>query len=164
MSLLIVIDLKHTCPIIIFTQNIATPVSSQLNGFQQICSQNPRNMSKKNHSYELHPGCVSAHLYPVDVGFHLQLLHQLPGLCDAGRVIARHGHCQSVLACAAYVRREADSNIPNTAVHPYCATDEGEHYNIAGMQRGVTDILFSVTCLRTHTYQRPRHIIYGVSC
>lgn len=35
-------------------------------------------------------GCVSAHLHSVHVGLHLQLLHQLPGLCNAGRVIARH--------------------------------------------------------------------------
>lgn len=46
------------------------------------------------------PGRVSAHLYPVDVGLHLQLLHQLPGLCDAGRVIARHGRRHSGPLCA----------------------------------------------------------------
>lgn len=46
------------------------------------------------------------HLYPVNVGLHLQLLHQLPGLCDAGRVIARHGRCQSGLVCSVYIEEK----------------------------------------------------------
>lgn len=30
------------------------------------------------------------HLYPIDVGFHLQLFYQFPGLCYAGGVVAGH--------------------------------------------------------------------------
>lgn len=35
------------------------------------------------------------HLYPVNVGLHLQLLHQFPGLSDAGCVVGRHWRCLS---------------------------------------------------------------------
>lgn len=30
------------------------------------------------------------HLYPIDVGFHLQLFYQFPGLCYAGGIVAGH--------------------------------------------------------------------------
>lgn len=62
-------------------------------------------------------------------------------------------------------RRERDSNIPNIAVHPQCATDEDKHYDIAGMQRGVlvTDTLCIVTCLWTHTHTRDTGILFMVS-
>lgn len=57
-------------------------------------------LTKAGANAEPAPGRVSAHLYPVNVGLHLQLLHQLPGLCDAGRVIARHGRRRSGPLCA----------------------------------------------------------------
>lgn len=56
-----------------------------LHKMSKLCAKN------NNNNNNLGLKCVSAYLHPVHVGLHLQLLHQLPGLCDAGRVIARHG-------------------------------------------------------------------------
>lgn len=41
-------------------------------------------------------GLCCPYLYPVYVGFHLQLFYQLPGLCYAGSVVAGHWSAQWV--------------------------------------------------------------------
>lgn len=35
-------------------------------------------------------GLCHPYLYPIDVGFHLQLFYQFPGLCYAGGIVAGH--------------------------------------------------------------------------
>lgn len=56
----------------------------------------PGQLKSKLH-FQTPPVAPVSCLYPVDVGLHLQLFYQLPGLCDAGCVIARHGRRRSGL-------------------------------------------------------------------
>lgn len=62
---------------------------------------------------------VRAHLYPVDVGLHLQLLHQLPGLRDARRVVARHGGSDPGLVCSA-CRKEVQTRTTSVQDERLC--------------------------------------------
>lgn len=49
-------------------------------------------------------GCLGD-LYPVDVGFHLKLFYQLPGLCYAGGVVAGHRSAGWVVQTASSVSK-----------------------------------------------------------